>query len=449
MRNVAIVMLVLACAAESAPAAPSETGNFRLLQGPMVGAVSPDGFQVWMRVTGPYACGVEYDTDPGFSQPQQSPTVEARPENDRCVVVPVTGLKPDTRYYYRPTINGSTARPFNGAPPMRTRTAPEPGVKTPFRIMFGSCPRYAEDPVQPIWRAIQDCEPDLFFWIGDNIYGDSLDPEVLAEEYRRQRDVVYLQPVLHNVPQLAVWDDHDFGLNDHDGSHPGKMASLEVFRRYWANPGYGLPDVPGVFFKSSYGAVDFFFLDGRYYRDPNDAPDGPDKTYLGADQLAWLKAGLTASTAVFKVIVSGSGFNDGKGPKGDSWASFLNERNELFNFIRDNEVEGVLLLSGDTHVGEFNCIPWSSEGGYDLYELVSSPLAQTPSTGNRARNPERRIRPVYDQACNAGVLEFDFRAEPLVRMNLVNTNRDYAWDTVTIRASELKNGVASWRDKVR
>jgi alkaline phosphatase D len=449
MKKYLLLTLLFVGTALPVAAARSETGNFRVMQGPMVGMVAPDAFHVWMRVSGPYECGVEYDTDPAFQHPQQSGPVTASPDHDRCVVVPVTGLSPDTVYYYRPTINGTTARPFNGAPPLRTRTAPAAGVKTRFRVMFGSCPRYGEDPVQPIWRAVQACEPDLFFWIGDNIYGDTPDPEVLAEEYRRQRDVVYLRPVLYNVPQLATWDDHDFGLNDHDRTHPGKAQSLEVFKNYWANPSYGLPDVPGVFFKFSYGAVDFFFLDDRYHRDPNDAPAGPDKTLLGAAQLGWLKEELQASTAIFKVMVSGSGFNNGKGPKGDSWASFIEERDALFNFIRDEEIAGVLLISGDTHVGELNCIPWSKEGGYDFFELVSSPLAQTPSTANRARNPERRIRPVYDEACNAGILEFDLREDPMVHLNLVNTNRDYAWSPVTIRAEELRNGVESWRDKVR
>src|SRR5690606_19440841 len=133
-----------------------------------------------------------------------------------------------------------------------------------------------------------------------------------------------------------------------------------------------------------------------------------EKTFLGADQLQWLKNGLNASTAPFKVLVCGSGFNNGKGPGGDSWSSALHERNALFDFIRDEAIGGVILMSGDTHVGELNAIPWSERGGYDFYELVSSPLAQTASTNLTGRSPEARIRTTYNLASNAGLLEFDF-----------------------------------------
>src|SRR5690606_14947092 len=159
------------------------------------------------------------------------------------------------------------------------------------------------------------------------------DPDVLAEEYRRQRNVPALQQLLRSTPQLAVWDDHDYGLNDHDRTSPMREAALAVFRRYWANPSYGLPDAPGVFFRWSYGRVDWFFLDVRSYRDPNREPDGPAKSMLGVKQLEWLRNGLRASSAPFKLLVSGSGWSKAKGPGGDSWASYLDERDRLFDWI--------------------------------------------------------------------------------------------------------------------
>ena len=64
--------------------------------------------------------------------------------------------------------------------------------------------------------------------------------------------------LLRRVPQLAVWDDHDFGLNNYDRRHPAKEAALATFRRYWPNPSFGTPEVPGVFFAYRYGGVDFF-----------------------------------------------------------------------------------------------------------------------------------------------------------------------------------------------
>ena len=158
--------------------------------------------------------------------------------------------------------------------------------------------------------------------------------------------------------------------------------------------------------------MDFFFLDGRYHRDSDNDPDTPEKTMLGRDQLAWLESELAASTAVFKVLVAGGGWSKAKGEGGDSWASFIHERNKIFNFIRDNEITGVILLSGDSHVGELNAIHWSDEGGYDFYDLVSSPLAQATPDSWLERRPEKRIRKVYFQGSNVGVVDFLFYPTP-------------------------------------
>ncbi|GMW00881.1 MAG: phosphodiesterase/alkaline phosphatase D [Candidatus Hydrogenedentota bacterium] len=444
-RRVVIVAVTVLCIA-SAWAAPSKEGNPRLMQGPMIGWVAPDSATIWVRASGPFECSIEYAEDERFSEPKKTDPVVATKANDYCLTISISGLKPGTRYYYRPYVQGAIARNLSGFPAFSFKTAPAPGEKSKFTVSFGSCARVQQDPVQPIWQAVQSIHPDLFFWVGDNIYGDALDPDILAEEYRKQRDVPAFFPLLHSVPQLAVWDDHDFGLNDHDRTHPGKAEALTVFKQYWPNPAYGTADTPGVFFSYRYGGVDFIFLDCRYHRDPNSDPDTPQKTFLGKGQLAWLQETLKTSTAPFKVITSGSGFNNQKGEGGDSWAAYLHERDALFNFIRDEKVNGVLLLSGDTHYGELNCIPWSEKGGYDLYELVSSPLAQTASSGGRT--PEMRIRRPVTNASNAGILEFDMTGDvPTVTLNMINHFGRLTWSPVVIRADELVNGVVSYTGK--
>jgi alkaline phosphatase D len=224
--------------------------------------------------------------------------------------------------------------------------------------------------------------------------------------------------------------------------------ALEIFKQYWANPAYGLPDTPGVFYSYSYGAVDFFFLDDRYHRDPNEDPGSPDKTMLGRAQFDWLRERLGASTAVFKVLVAGGGWTVAKGERGDSWAGFLHERNRLFDFIRDAGITGVVLVSGDSHVGELNAITWSEHGGYDFYDLVSSPLAQEPPSSWLHRRPERRIRPVYFQGSNVGVIDFMFDGEPRLMYRLFDFVGRSIWEPFVVRADELVNGVTSWPTKV-
>ncbi len=436
-------------AAPIAFAAKSQSGTARAMEGPMVGYVTPTEIALWVRVSGEFPVKAEFSTAADFANSIWSSEVTASRNDDLAVDILASGLQPGTDYFYRVYINGNPMKwPQDTQPTLKTHTAPAGPSK--FRLGFGSCARASQDGQQEIWKTVTQQDPDLFFWVGDNIYGDSLVPEItLAAEYRRQRSVPLLQPVNHSVPQLAVWDDHDFALNDHDRTNPVKDEALKVFQWYWTNPSHGLPDAPGVFFKYTYGGVDFFMLDCRYHRDPNEDPDGPNKTFLGAAQLAWLKEGLKASKAPFKVLVSGSGWTAAKGQGGDSWSSALHERNALFDYIRDAKIGGVVLLSGDTHTGECNAIDWSEKGGYDLYDLVSSPLAQGASQGWRNRSPEVRVRPGFEKA-NVGIIDFDLTAKtPTLSFNLYDAEGNAAWEPLVLTTKDLKNGNATAKKNVQ
>ena len=415
---VAVLCVLVPCGLHAA--GRNDQGYPRIMQGPMVGAVGEQSALIWLRTTGEYRVAIEYGTDFELGSTLLTDPIVASKANDYTMIVTIEGLEPATEYFYRVLVNGKGDKYLKEYPPFRFKTAPTRGADASFRVAFGSCPKFQDDRIQPIWPVIWGYQPDLFFWIGDNIYGDTLDPDILREEYRRQRDVAGVLPVIRNISNLAVWDDHDFALNNHDRTNPIKEQALEVFKQYWPNPSYGMADVPGVFFTYSYGDVDFFFVDDRYYRDPNADPDGPQKTMLGRAQFEWLQIRLKKSAAVFKVIVSGSGFSTAKGEGGDSWAAFLHERNRLFDFIRDQEITGVVMLSGDSHVGELNVIPWSEHGGYDLYDLVSSPLAQRNPDSWLHRRPERRIRPVYFLGSNVGVVDFLLDDPPRLMYRLID-----------------------------
>ncbi len=418
-------------------------GYPRLLQGPMVGDTGPNHLTIWGRASGPYPLSVEYSRDREFSRPQRSAAVPTSTASDFAAAVRIDGLEPGTRYWYRVLVDGSVDR--YRSVPLATRTAPAGAAD--FRVAFGSCARIARDTVQRIFDVVVRESPDLFLWLGDNVYADSEAPEAIADEYRRQREVHSLQPLIHSVPQLAIWDDHDFGYNNSDGSSPFKDASLATFRNYWANPSYGLPDAPGVFFAKQFGGIDFFMLDGRYHRSPNDAPDGPDKHFLGPAQNAWLRGQLRASRAPFKILVCGSGWSMADGVKGDTWAAFRTERDALFDFIRDEKIGGVVCLSGDSHVGELNCIPWSGRGGYDFYDLVSSPLAQSPSDSWIAQQPEKRLRKVYAGGANFGMLHFTATPSPALTFTLFDEWGLNPWKPLRLSPGELVNGVQSWPEK--
>ncbi|WP_421729545.1 alkaline phosphatase D family protein [Brevundimonas sp.] len=430
----------------SAPRALAEVlGYPRALQGPMVGAPGPNHMTIWVRASGAFPVTVEYSTDRDFGTVIQGPTQTARAEDDLCLTFRVEGLKPDTDYWYRLKYNGEGDR-FQFLP-HRTRTAPAGPAK--FRVAFGSCCRIQYDAEQPIWNAVRDLDPDMMFWLGDNIYGDSDQRSALADLYGRGRAVERLTPLLRSKPQLAIWDDHDFGYNNSDGLSPYKASALSVFKVFWANPAYGEADNPGVYFKQTYGGVDFFFLDGRYYRDPIETPDNGAKTMLGARQKAWLKRELAASTTPFKVLVSGGGFSSAENEKGgDSWGVYLTERNEIFDFIRDRNIGGVFCISGDSHMGELNCVPRSEVGGYDIYDFCSSPLAQMPANKNTRQTPEVRVRDTWTRSVNVGLMRFDMTGPtPTLTYTLHDVQGEAVWDALVLTPADLSNRVKTWDAK--
>ncbi len=441
MRLSRIVTLLSAflLASSHAPIAESqsERGYARLMQGPMLGPVSSTSASIWMRGSGVFDYAVEYSKSMDFSNSSLTAPLTAIKADDYTLVFEIDGLEPNSTYFYRFIADGSVSKYQRNRLPDSFDTRPVDDSS--IRFCFGSCARVQAAEDQPIWKVVEDLQPDLFIWVGDNIYGDSLDPDILAEEYRRQRDVASARRFQASVTQLATWDDHDSGLNDHDRTNPVKDLALGVFEQYWPNPAFGTPDTPGVFFKHSQGDVDFFFVDVRYHRDPNKTPVSEEKTMLGKAQFDWLLAQLENSDSTFKFIVSGSGFTSAKGPTGDSWSAFLPERDRLFYEIAERGIEGVILISGDTHAAELNRIESPHPYGYPLYELVSSPLAQAPTESRQPiSGTETRIRNFYNRAPNTGVVDIDLSSDPpTVTMNVFNSYGYAVWKPVTLTAQEL------------
>ena len=298
---------------------------------------------------------------------------------------------------------------------------PPTWIKRPgtYRIAFGSCSHQEKFPkTQPIWSAIAKDKPDCFLFIGDNIYlpnrsasyPTSRDKvlKLYCDTYDRQRQMPEMQPLLRSTYSFGLWDDHDYGPNNSDRTWKWKDVALEAFMLYF--PGeYGLPDVPGCFRKISLGDVDVFMLDDRTYRDPNKAADR--KTFLGERQLAWLKEGLTDSSAKFKLIVCGNQILSDTHPH-ESWGTYFREERDVFlRWLWDARIEGVVFLAGDRHFAELVRKPDPQGKGPDLWELTSSPLANDAyNDGDKILNSERVSS--YTAGPNYGLLDFNTSAEP-------------------------------------
>ena len=389
---------------------PGATAGPRVV-GPMVGHVTSTTALIWVYAGARAEVVVKYrrETDPlAASKAVTMPPYTSGPGTCR---VKLTGLDPNTKYVYAPIVDGRYKPEWRG----EFTTAPVEGTPAKFRVAFASCMTHDHESHNS-FRVLYRQKPAVFLLLGDNVYADTTNRARIWEAHLKLRRIVEFAGLIKKVPTMAVWDDHDFANDDSDGTAPGKEQSLFAFQELFANPSFGLPDVPGVFFSFRWADVEFFMLDGRYHRTPNDAPDGPGKTMLGEGQLRWLVDGLKASKARFKVLASGSTLQE---RDTDTWLQFAHERDRLFRAIRDHHIEGVLYLSGDRHKSLIRLHPAARTGFYDLLEVVSSGIA--------VGGPE-----------NFATLDFDTtRADPTVTARVVERDGRVSKEQV-VRLSAMR-----------
>jgi alkaline phosphatase D len=300
----------------------------------------------------------------------------------------ITGLEPGTRYSYQIELDDKVIEPAWQQPSFRTLDdwnyrAPAPD----FTFITGSCNYINEEkydrPGKPygqgndIFSHMAQSGADFMLWLGDNLYlrpADYTSRSGIWQRYRTQMSAPEMQQLRSAMHHYAIWDDHDFGPNDSSKTYPFADTALEVFRSYWANPTYGQPDYPGVYTTFVWGDCSFFLLDNRSYRDANDLDpkNNPQKTQFGTAQKEWLKQSLLEhSRSSFKFIVMGGQFLHDHAF--ESFADFPADRKEILNFIRENQIEGVIFISGDRHFTELTKV--GRAGTYPLYDLTSSPIS--------------------------------------------------------------------------
>ncbi len=366
--------------------AVTEIHAAELLSGPVVGHTTATSSRIWVETGQAAQVKIHYWLEPRmqYGSSMGEPIVRGTVTGQTFSQAPYTGvleltdLKPGWLVYYELEIDGQPIRPntpqvFSLLPPQDETDPPE------FTVGFTSCMYPARVPYQPLWGQVSIYRPDAFLFIGDNNYMPN-EPGayatsrenvryVMSRYHRYLRDLPGLRTVLATTPSYGIWDDHDYGPNNSDRTFQWRELSLDMFTRYWPNPAAGTSETPGAFYSFRIGDAEFFVLDDRYHRDPNYSADR--RTMLGPGQLAWLKQGMQTSTAAFKILVNGGVLTVDRRDGGEYWARYREEWQQFLHWLFEENVNGVLFISGDWHVGSLNRTEFSDEG-YPLYELVSS-----------------------------------------------------------------------------
>ena len=361
----------------------------RKIVGPLVGHVTDTTASIW-AYAGPQTTPVVLEVaELGTSG--DSPESDGAPLRNSLLATPdaehhhvlkfeVAGLKPETEY----VIGVRLVDDPQVVEPGIFTTAPPKGAGSKFRMAVSSCfgGQYVREEGRTkevrgyrndSWKLLMDRRPDLQLIIGDIVYADSTDYNHMWDSHTLER--VNNSPfgdAIRQVPTYAVWDDHDYGPNDSDGTAEGKEQSLRAFHEVYANPPRPGGGGAGIYTRFEWGGVDFFLLDGRYHRTPNVAPDDEKKRILGDEQFDWLVEQLKSSEAPFKLLVCGSTWAAAR--KVDSWESFDYERRRLWEAIVKHKISGVVFVSGDIHRCDLP-LHWPEvEGGYPMPEITSSGL---------------------------------------------------------------------------
>ncbi len=262
-------------------------------------------------------------------------------------------------------------------------------------IAFGSCAD--EELPQPIWSVIAAEKPDLFLFVGDNVYADRNRGEMVEEFTRAELEFAYgllsrhpdFSPFRAQTPMLATWDDHDFGKNDGGVEFSLKADAKELMLETLGMPqDEAMPTRPGVYHSAYFGEGDqllqVIMLDTRWFRSSlkdSDEPgtigkeryvpdSDPTKTMLGDAQWAWLAAELRKPAALRLLVSSIQVIADGHG--WEAWRTMPHERERLYELIRQTGSDNMVILSGDRHVG--GLYQTRLDGNTVLSEITSSSL---------------------------------------------------------------------------
>jgi alkaline phosphatase D len=324
---------------------------------------------------------------------------EVRAENDYIRQVRITDLKPNTGYQLQVQV----APPGSDFPSdllnSSFTTAPDKGTwkDISFAVITGQMYNDLDDPQGfHIYPAMQKVGVDFLVPTGDTVYYDSENPRarnVAMARYHWHR--VYSLPRLvefHNkVPAYWEKDDHDTLSNDSWPTlDPGFMKPLTweeglgVFREQ-------VPMGEKTYRTVRYGeGLQVWMVEGRDFRSPNNAPDGPGKSIWGKEQREWLMNTILDSDATFKVLVSPTPIvgPDRPNKKDNHSNSNFTWEGDLFrNWTKEHNLKNFFVCCGDRHwqyhsvhpetgLQEFSCGPVSDKhaGGTPGHDMKIQPF---------------------------------------------------------------------------
>ena len=421
--------------------------NNLLQSGPMVGYCEMKEAMIWLQTTKEALVRIDYFAIDTPNEKFSSDIQKSENSNGFTNHIVLNKLQPSKQYHYDVFLDGKkVVLPYETSFSSKKlwlwrEDAPD------FTVAFGSCNYINEEVVDrpgkgygsgyQIYESIHNKKPNIMLWGGDNIYLREADWDSktgIYHRYTHTRSIKELQPLIANTQNFAIWDDHDFGPNDGDRSFYNKYETQNAFKNFWANKTYGTDanQKEGIYSTFNWGDAEFFLLDDRFFKSPNDRLTG-EKTIIGSTQFEWLIDALSSSKAAFKVIVIG-GQVINPSARFENYENYPKEKQNLLSEIEANKIKGVLFLTGDRHFSELSKL--NRENNYPLYDWTVSPL--TSGVGNSYKDDVNinRVEGSLFAQNNFGILSFSGN----------KTNRQLKLTLFDVQGKELWNKVITKKE---
>ncbi|MDX9730455.1 MAG: alkaline phosphatase D family protein [Bdellovibrionales bacterium] len=292
------------------------------------------------------------------------------------------------------------------------------------RIAAGSCMSdYFLEKSADIWKSVIDAKPDLMLLLGDNSYADVVDGKyvgpagesVLWGRYAETFEALEYFRARHLIPTLAIWDDHDFGVQDGGVDHPYKDEAKRVFLSYFpqspaSTTGADIPELqagPGTSSRFDAFGYRFLLLDNRYFRTAKDAKP---ESHFGSEQEKWIIRNLKQTHNPAWLIAGDQWFgayHRFESYEGTHPASFKRFMGELKKTGRT-----MLFMSGDRHLSEVMKIE-KDILGYETYEFTSSAIHARMYPSFWERHPNKRHVMGVDLKQNFKIFDLSAARNPL------------------------------------
>jgi alkaline phosphatase D len=285
----------------------------------------------------------------------------------------VGGLRPGTAHLF------AFVEPDGRRSPVgRFRTAPTAATSAVVRFGATSCTKQSHAPFPTLSRAAERTL-DFFLLLGDTSYNDGA--STLGEyraKWRANLGSAGYRELLGSTSIHATWDDHEVENDwNPEAVDPAKLAIARVaFFETLAIRRFPPPGENRLYRSFRWGAaVEVFVLDCRGERKPS-TRFSADAEYISRAQMDWIKSGLAASTAAFKIIANSVPIANFPGAfdvlANDRWEGYHAQREEILAFIEDRGLRGVVWVSGDFHLGAVAHVePSGSRFAY--YDILAGP----------------------------------------------------------------------------